>query len=688
MRYLDENAVKSSAKHNNVTAPPMLARPADPFIIPVERSSASPFADAGLLFVLDAQGRVFDFSTAAASHFSLEPTDRGKPLLELIAMEGNRERMERDLTYALNLCSGGDAFSQALPFLARRRHDEAAFPATLRLARERREGGAGHFLATLHPEAKTPVSSVLRPLQNLLETLISNTRDGVLIHELSPLGDVIDTGAHVLYANDVAASYLGFESLTQLLATPAAAVWNKWSIRGESGQVDLSTVPGWLAEQGGMSLEATLRFERVDTESPAPERWLTVTVSVALAEDDCEGCSLAVYLLHDLTARRRADHELLRALQKQERAAAEIAGVLGQIADGVIITDSTGKLTFMNAVARRLYGVGHDELVDGWINPGTFYQLDGSSYAAEEMPLARAIRLGETVQDAEWRLLRTDGAELWLQGAAAPLRDNTGAQIGAVMSLRDVTSQHRLVAELEHANRIKDDFLTILSHELRTPLTPLVGWVSLLRGQTKAGRALDPRLLDQALEALETNIGQQQKIIEELLDAAHLVLGRARFQLTLYPLSALVRDALDVHETRLAAKGIQAEFDSDIELPAFNMDIARLGQAISHIVGNAVEFSPVGGTIWIKTTREEDIAVLTVRDEGAGIDPEFLPHIFDLFRQGDSPFTRRHGGLGMGLTVVKAIVEAHGGTIRAQSPGVDRGTEVVVRLPLGGKDES
>jgi PAS domain S-box-containing protein len=635
-----------------------------------------------MLFILDARGRVFDFSTAAASHFCLEPTDRGRPLLDLVALPDNRERLERDLTYALNLCSGGDAFSQALPFLAYRRQDNTAFPATLRLARERREGGAGHFLATLHAEIEAPSSPVLRPLQTLLETLISNARDGVLIHELSPLGDIIDNGARVLYANDVAASYLGFESLTQLLETPAHLVWNKWGIRGESGPVELATIPSWLAEQGGMSLEATLRFERSDGE--APERWLTVTVSVALSDEDSGPRGLAVFQLHDLTARRRADHELLRALQKQERAAAEIAGVLGQIADGVIITDSAGKLTFMNAVARRLYGVAHDELVEGWINPGACFKLDGVPYPAAEMPLARAIQLGETVQDAEWRLLRTDGAELWIQGAAAPLRDNTGVQIGAVMSLRDVTSQHQLVEELEHANRIKDDFLTILSHELRTPLTPLVGWVSLLRGQTKAGRPLDPRLLDQALEALETNIGQQQKIIEELLDAAHLVLGRARFQLTLYPLSALVRDALDVYETRLAAKDIQIEFDSDAQLPAFNMDIARLGQAISHVVGNAVEFSPVGGTIWIKTWLDGNSAILTVRDEGSGIDPEFLPHIFDLFRQGDSPFTRRHGGLGMGLTVVKAIVEAHGGTIRAQSPGIDKGTEMVIRLPLNG----
>jgi PAS domain S-box-containing protein len=348
----------------------------------------------------------------------------------------------------------------------------------------------------------------------------------------------------------------------------------------------------------------------------------------------------------------------------------------------VVIADSDGKITFLNNAAREIYGLSNEILPEDIQDLGEAFTVEGDPWNADELPISMAVHRGETSHDQEWRVRRNDGKELWVQGSAAPLRDAAGASMGAVLTLRDVSQRKTMLLELERANQMKDDFLTILSHELRTPLTPLVGWISLLRSQSKAGKPMPPELLGQALEALEINIEQQKKIIEELLDASHLILGRAKFQKSEYPLTALVKESVAALEKSVSAKGIQFHLSLDPNIPPLPMDTARMGQAISHLISNAIEFSHQGGTIWICSQLARDSAVLEIRDEGTGIAPEFLPHIFDMFRQGDTPFTRRHGGLGMGLTLVKAIIEAHGGEISASSGGAGLGAALVVRLPL------
>jgi len=645
-------------------------------------SHPSMIGTAGPLFVLDGDGRIHDFNAAAARLFAVDSGARDQPLLDVIALTQDRAHSQRELLYALSLCTEGDACSQSVPLLARR--GDGAFPATLKLHRERRENGFvpgnERFLAQVHLTSALTASPLLLPLQSLLETLVSGSRDGVLVH---------DARSSILYANDVAAELLGYESLPDLLAHTAREIWSRWEIVGDGGPVNLTDLPLWLAEQGGLSLESTLRFRR-SMPTQCDERWLTVWVGTALGSD-AEGVipareSTAVFLLHDQTGRLQRNHDLVEALAKQQRTAAEVAGVLGQIGEGVVIVDVQCRPTFVNSTARTLLALppeGSMEALGEILTASELACADPDSCeSALACSLETAVFRNETVDGVEWKWSGQAGQPVWIRGTASPLRDAAGLPLGAVLTLRDVTAQRRLMDDLERANRIKDDFLTILSHELRTPLTPLMGWISLLRGQVRAGRDVPADLLEQALNGLETNIVQQKKVIDELLDASSLLLGRARFQLTLYSIVALIRDAITFQEQRVQAKNIQVGLDFDPELPPIKVDIVRLGQAISHVVANAVEFSPVNGLIHISARPVDGTAEVVVRDHGPGIEPEFLPHIFDLFRQGDATFTRRHGGLGLGLTVVKAIVEAHGGAVEVTSAGSGTGTTFKMTLPL------
>lgn len=624
--------------------------------------------DAGYLFVIDEKGSILEISAGAAAYFELEEAALGKPLLEMVRATGDTARLTREFGYFLSLCTGGDARCQNLRFCYN--HREAPVPATLRLMRERREVQAERFLVMVQPDALTTVSSVLKPLQSLLETVISNARDGILIH---------DWFGTLLYANAGAAACLGFSSLTELLSLPASEIWERWEITGDAGKVNLSELPIWLADQGGLSLETTLHFR--SKAEPNLEKWLTVCTSIAGDASVTEG-GTAIFLLHDLTARRRSDVDLVTALQKQERAAAEIAGVLGQITDGVLITDAAGNLTFANAAARRIFGREPEETFDWNHHAGQIYSPEGVVVPPEELPMGLALLRGQVTENAEWLVKKLDGSEIWVQGSASPLTEANGQLIGAVMSLRDVTARRNMVADLERANRIKDDFLTIISHELRTPLTPMVGYVSLLRSQVKSDKPLNPKLLEQALDGLENNVQQQRKIVEELLDASRVLLGSARFQKTLYPLTALVSEVLCNQEKSIQDKKLVLHVTMETSLSAIPLDVSRMGQAIGHVLQNAWGFSEAGHRVWIDIRREGDYGVLEVRDEGKGIDPEFLPHVFAPFRQSDASHTRIHGGLGLGLAVVKAIVDAHDGTITLNSDGLGQGTTILIKLHL------
>jgi PAS domain S-box-containing protein len=232
-------------------------------------------------------------------------------------------------------------------------------------------------------------------------------------------------------------------------------------------------------------------------------------------------------------------------------------------------------------------------------------------------------------------------------------------------------------AEAEAANRGKDDFLAVLSHELRTPLQAMLGWLRLMR----AGR-LDAAATAKALETIERNTLTQTKLIGDLLDVSGILAGKLRVEPRVMDLTAVAEAA--VQSVRAAALGKTITLSSSLDPGPMLLDgdPDRIDQVLTNLLSNAVKFTPGGGTIEVRLRRDGDAARLTIADSGIGIAPEILPHVFDRFRQADSSTTRTHGGLGLGLALVRYLVEAHGGSVRADSGGAGRGATFVVELPL------
>jgi len=285
--------------------------------------------------------------------------------------------------------------------------------------------------------------------------------------------------------------------------------------------------------------------------------------------------------------------------------------------------------------------------------------------------------------------------------AAAPTRDEIGVVVRSFNEMLDQIAERtaelsKANAELQHeieerkrverdrvvalererdANRLKDEFLATLSHELRTPMNAVLGWARVLRST-----AADEPTRERGLESIERNARAQARLIEDLLEISRIVTGKLRLQVREVDLAAIVDTAVDIVRPAALAKRLRLDADIDVR-PAMTLgDPDRLQQVIWNLLSNAVKFTPPDGQVSVRLARKNGL-VLTVQDSGSGIEPKFLPHVFDAFRQADGSATREHGGLGLGLAIARQLVEAHGGTIEARSAGKDRGAVFEVFLP-------
>jgi len=229
--------------------------------------------------------------------------------------------------------------------------------------------------------------------------------------------------------------------------------------------------------------------------------------------------------------------------------------------------------------------------------------------------------------------------------------------------------------DAEAANRSKDEFLATVSHELRTPLTAILGWSMIAR------RSSPPPEMGKVLGVIERSARSQLRIIEDLLDVARALGGNLRLEIGEARIADVIEAALMSVRPAAEAKGVTLEVHVDPSLGAIAADPERLQQIVWNLLSNAIKFTPGGGHVALSASRSESTIVIRVRDDGQGVDPQFLPHIFEPFRQADGSTTRRHGGLGLGLAIVKQLVEAHGGTISARSDGEGKGTTFTVEIP-------
>jgi len=370
----------------------------------------------------------------------------------------------------------------------------------------------------------------------------------------------------------------------------------------------------------------------------------------------------------------------LRESEKRFRNMADHAPVM------IWVTDTTGYCKYLSQSWYEFTGQTPETgLGFGWV---TATHPDDAERAEREFIAANEKNAPFKL---EYRLRGRDGAYVWAIDSAQPRFGEGGEFLGYIGSVIDITERklaeqerEKLLAqektlreEAERANRLKDEFLATVSHELRTPLNSILGWASTVRQQN-----YDPEVMRRAFEVVERNARNQNQIIADILDVSRIITGKLNLNLRPVELSTAILAAVDTVRPALDAKGIRLETNLEQTGETIVGDADRLQQIVWNVLSNAVKFTPEGGRIEIALRRRDGSAEISVSDDGTGIEAEFLPFVFDRFSQADGRSNRRHGGLGLGLAIVRHLTELHGGSVSAASDGLTKGATFTIRFPL------
>jgi PAS domain S-box-containing protein len=383
------------------------------------------------------------------------------------------------------------------------------------------------------------------------------------------------------------------------------------------------------------------------------------------------GATIGVLVrLTDVTERRRSTEALARLAAIVEFSE---DAIIGMTLDGVVVSWNPG--------AERLYGYSGGEV------RGSRFSILFPPGHADEMPeLLENLRRGKRTESSEFVHVRKDGGRVNVALRFSPIKDTTGAVTGVSAIGRDVTERRRLEEELRRqaqllavADRHKDEFLAMLGHELRNPLAPLLNAVQLLR---RLGPP-DPHV-QRPTDLIERQAKAMTRLVDDLLDVSRITSKKINLQREQVDLAAVVAIAVETARPLIDARGQVLTVTPPPDAVRLEADPTRLAQVIGNLLNNAAKYTEEGGHIWLTAGREGNEAAVRIRDDGLGIPAGLLPEVFDLFTQGDRTLARSGGGLGIGLTLVKRLVELHGGSVEARSAGAHQGSEFIVRLPTGG----
>ncbi|HKA60884.1 MAG TPA: CHASE3 domain-containing protein [Methylomirabilota bacterium] len=389
---------------------------------------------------------------------------------------------------------------------------------------------------------------------------------------------------------------------------------------------------------------------------------------------------MAIWLFASNIAMRQRAADVVHAERERFRT------TLTSIGDAVIVTDAQGRITLLNPVARTLTGWGEDAI--GRPLEEVFRIVNESTRGAVENPATKVIRRGRVVGLANHTvLIARTGGEVPIDDSGAPIRDGRGRIVGVILVFRDVTERRRAERVTEEADRRKDEFLAMLAHELRNPLAPIRN-----AAHTLALLGGDDTRLRWVSEVIERQVGLMTRLVDDLLDVSRITSGKITLQRARVSMREVVEQAVEMAQPATEGRKQTLEAAVEADVGRVDGDQARLVQAVGNLLDNAIKYTDDGGRIVVAARRDGGDVVIAVRDTGAGIAADLLPRVFDLFTQADRSLERKQGGLGLGLTLVRRLVEMHGGSVHVSSDGLGLGSEFTIRLPGvdqgDGSDES
>ena len=368
----------------------------------------------------------------------------------------------------------------------------------------------------------------------------------------------------------------------------------------------------------------------------------------------------------DVTAQRLAEAALLEARR-------HLGAIVESSEDAIIAIDLSGRINSWNLGAERLYCHAREEIIGKPIST-----IIPPNLHIEEQQIIERVGRGERIEHYETVRLRKDGSRVEVSLTVSPVRDAEGRLVGISKVARDITDRKKAQRELAQEARRKDEFLAILAHELRNPLAPIRYALSI----AKQG-AVSTAQARRAGEVIERQVEHMARLLDDLLDVSRIARGRVELRRKRVDLTSVIGAAIDAARPLIDSREHQLSLDLPREPLRIEADPVRITQVLSNLLNNAAKYTDPGGRIELRAWREGDEIVFVVRDNGIGIAPEMRERLFNLFSQALPAIERSEGGLGIGLALVKGFVELHGGTIEARSAGPGKGSEFVVRIPVG-----
>jgi PAS domain S-box-containing protein len=504
----------------------------------------------------------------------------------------------------------------------------------------------------LHSVALQNASSILRARQRAEEALQKQSE--WLRITLASIGDAVistDADGRVTFMNGVAEFLTGWTQ-EEAMGQPLPDVFR---IINELTRQPAEN-PALRALQEGTVVglaNHTVLIARDGTERPVDD-------SAAPMRDGSGAMVGAVLVFRDVTERRRAEEDRAR-----------LAAIVDSSEDAIVSKALDGTILTWNSGAERLFGYSSSEAIG---QPITL--IIPTERLGEERAILEKLCRGERVEHFDTVRVSKHGRRLDISLTISPIRDGEGRIVGASKVARDITDRKRAEEALREANSRKDEFLALLAHELRNPLAPLRNGLQVMR--LASG---DSSAVAQARGMMERQLGHMVRLIDDLLDISRINRNKMELRRSRLLLADVLSNAVETVRPLIDASELTLAVSLPSEPHALDADLTRLAQVFGNLLANSAKYTKRGGHIWLSALRRGEEVVVSVRDDGIGIPAESLSSIFDLFSQVDRSIERSTGGLGIGLALVKGLVEMHGGTVSAESDGVGKGSTFTVRLP-------